>query len=117
MKAKDVNETDRTIGMKINQLRLSMGITRQEMAEQLGITHQQLQKYEKGINRISASRLADVAVILKVHVGYFFDEGKKSESLEHIERQRVCVDIIRDFVQIKSADQQDAIRRLIKTMI
>jgi transcriptional regulator with XRE-family HTH domain len=49
-------------------------VTQQQLAEALGVTFQQVQKYEKGANRIGSSRLYDLSTILDVPVGYFFDE-------------------------------------------
>jgi transcriptional regulator with XRE-family HTH domain len=51
-----------------------LGISQEKLGEQLGLTFQQIQKYEKGVNRISASRLFDLAQVLRVPVQYFFEE-------------------------------------------
>ena len=54
-------------------MRKKRGLTQQKLAKELGLTFQQVQKYEKGTNRISASKLYDMARILDVEIGYFFD--------------------------------------------
>ena len=51
-----------------------IGMSQEKLGELLGLTFQQVQKYEKGTNRISASRLADISKILEVSPGYFFEE-------------------------------------------
>lgn len=63
---------DVEVGQLIRVLRFKKGMTQSDLAKQLSISFQQLQKYEKGTNRVSASRLADIANILGVTPGYFF---------------------------------------------
>jgi transcriptional regulator with XRE-family HTH domain len=55
--------------------RLMIGMSQDRLAEQLGITFQQVQKYEKGINRVSASRLQQIAQILDVPISFFFEDA------------------------------------------
>ncbi len=114
--AKNTSKIDEQIGTKINQLRLSQGVTRRAMATQLGITHQQLQKYERGINRISIGRLMDIAEVLTVSATYFFEDFVEDLTPATIDRQRRCMEMMRDFLEIKREDQQDAVRRLIKVL-
>lgn len=61
------------VGKRIRQRRWMVGITQQQLAEGVGIKFQQIQKYETGMNRVSASRLWDIAEALEVPVGFFFD--------------------------------------------
>lgn len=68
MSNKATKEADTIIGAKIKEYRHMRGVTRQELAGVLGVTHQQLQKYERGTNRITASRLLEVAEHLNIHV-------------------------------------------------
>jgi transcriptional regulator with XRE-family HTH domain len=72
---------DRCIGRRIRELRLQLGLSRLALGEQLGVSAHQIQKYEKGINRISASTLHAAAGVLQVRVGYFFEDLPKSVSL------------------------------------
>lgn len=113
---KDVSVIDVNIGMKINQLRLALGKTRQDLAQQIGVTHQQLQKYEKGVNRITASRLVTVANSLNVPVTYFFEDTKNPLSQEQLVKQRMYLEMMRDFTSIKEEDQQNIVRKLIKVL-
>jgi transcriptional regulator with XRE-family HTH domain len=73
MKAKDPNPIDTHVGMRVRMRRLVMDMTQVQVADALGITFQQVQKYEKGRNRISASRLQHMCNILQVPVAFFFD--------------------------------------------
>lgn len=81
MEKKTPNSIDVAVGMKIRQRRMLMGLSQERLGESLGITFQQVQKYEKGTNRVSASKLQAVADTLKVPVSYFFEEvgGQKHE--------------------------------------
>lgn len=67
------NEIDRRIGQRVRSRRLEIGMSQERLAELLGVTFQQVQKYEKGVNRIAASRLHDMAGALDIPVGRFFE--------------------------------------------
>jgi transcriptional regulator with XRE-family HTH domain len=75
MKAKSTNAIDGYVGQRVRLRRKMLGMSQASLAEALGITFQQIQKYEKGINRIGASRLLRMAEIFGVTVGYFFENG------------------------------------------
>lgn len=64
---------DAYVGLRLKTCRLIKGLSQEQMADCLGITFQQIQKYEKGINRISAGRLYEIARALDVKVSYFYD--------------------------------------------
>jgi transcriptional regulator with XRE-family HTH domain len=78
MKAKSTNAIDGYVGERVRLRRKMLGMSQASLAEALGITFQQIQKYEKGINRIGASRLLRMAEIFGVTVGYFFENGTSS---------------------------------------
>lgn len=67
------------VGKRVRQRRWMVGMTQQQLAQKVGIKFQQIQKYETGMNRISASRLWDIADALGVSVGFFF-EGLREEN-------------------------------------
>jgi transcriptional regulator with XRE-family HTH domain len=64
---------DTHVGKRIRHRRWLVGMTQQQLAEKVGIKFQQIQKYETGMNRVSASRLWDIAEALSVPVAYFFE--------------------------------------------
>jgi transcriptional regulator with XRE-family HTH domain len=64
---------DKLVGRNIRVLRLAKGLSQTELADELGVTFQQVQKYEKGTNRIGASRLQQISHILQVPVAFFFE--------------------------------------------
>lgn len=68
------NDVDIHVGARIRLRRTALGLTQEKLADALGLTFQQVQKYEKGANRVGASRLFDLARVLEVPIGYFFDE-------------------------------------------
>lgn len=68
------NPIDVHVGHRIKMRRLVQGMSQKELAEEIGTTFQQVQKYEKGTNRVSASRLYDVAKVLQTDPNYFFEE-------------------------------------------
>lgn len=67
------NAVDKRMGQRVRSRRLELGMSQERLAELLGVTFQQIQKYEKGVNRIAASRLFDIAGALTVPISYFFD--------------------------------------------
>lgn len=67
------NPIDRHVGSRVRMRRMLAGISQEKLGEALGLTFQQVQKYEKGSNRISASRLQQIAQMLDVPVSFFFD--------------------------------------------
>lgn len=71
-KARSANKLDRHIGARIRELRLSEDVTQEKLAAALGITFQQVQKYELGKNRVAASRLYEIAQALGVGVSDFY---------------------------------------------
>lgn len=71
---------DRLVGRHLRKRRLELGLSQQRLAEAIGVTFQQIQKYERGSNRIVASRLYDLANVLHVTVEYFFAEAESDTS-------------------------------------
>jgi len=68
-----VHPTDRHVGSRVRMRRLMLGLSQTSLGDALGLTFQQVQKYEKGTNRISASRLQQLSNILQVEVPFFFE--------------------------------------------
>lgn len=73
MPVKAPNPIDRHVGSRVRMRRIMLGLSQEKLGEALGLTFQQVQKYEKGINRIGASRLQQLAEVLQVPVGFFFE--------------------------------------------
>lgn len=72
--ARRANPIDVHVGSRVRLRRMLLGMSQEKLGEQLGLTFQQVQKYEKGVNRIGASRLFDMARVLGVKVQFFYDD-------------------------------------------
>lgn len=72
---KTPNPIDIHVGSRVRLRRMMVGMSQEKLGEQLGITFQQIQKYEKGTNRIGASRLQHIARVLTVPVSFFFEDA------------------------------------------
>jgi transcriptional regulator with XRE-family HTH domain len=70
---KSPHPIDKHVGSRIRMRRALLGMTQQRLADSLSLTFQQVQKYEKGTNRVSASRLQQIATLLGVEVGFFYE--------------------------------------------
>lgn len=81
------NQVDQHIGVRMRLRRLTMNVSQERLAELLGLTFQQVQKYEKGVNRVAASRLWDVAKALEVPVSYFFEGLDTSDRANGVSEQ------------------------------
>lgn len=69
------NPIDAHVGTRVRLRRMLLGMSQEKLGEHLGLTFQQVQKYEKGVNRIGASRLFDLSRVLGVPVQFFYDEA------------------------------------------
>ncbi|GGE43892.1 helix-turn-helix domain-containing protein [Actibacterium pelagium] len=85
------------VGKRIRHRRWMVGMTQQQLAERVGIKFQQIQKYETGMNRVSASRLWDISEALEVPVSFFF------EGIEHAQNQKEGVSVPADILSDKEA--------------
>jgi transcriptional regulator with XRE-family HTH domain len=127
MKSRQTNSVDARVGQRIRLRRLLIRMSQEDLAGRLGITFQQIQKYEKGRNRITAGRLFDVAVILGVPVSSFYEktEVKSSEDALTKHDQRVMEfvttaegrELRAAFLQIKSVIVRRRILDLVRSLI
>lgn len=83
------------VGKRVRHRRWLIGMTQQQLAEKVGIKFQQIQKYETGANRVSASRLWDIADTLEVPVSFFFD-GLEEEQKEDTGNSMLPADLMGD---------------------
>ena len=75
MKQRSAGKPDIELGKRIRLRRVEQRISQAELGDQLGVSFQQVQKYEKGVNRVGAARLQQIATALDVPVTFFFDDG------------------------------------------
>ena len=79
MAGKKPNPVDQHVGSRVRLRRMLLGMSQERLGESMGLTFQQVQKYEKGVNRIGASRLFQISKILDVPVQFFFEEAPHAE--------------------------------------
>jgi transcriptional regulator with XRE-family HTH domain len=123
---------DKKIGIKIRQIRKSWGISQIELAEKIGVSFQQVQKYEKGSTRISASRLMQISEALNVNITTFFEGLEKTpkvsdtspgytpgkspfENIRSLSKQEITM--FKLFRNIKSKKVREGIIMLLKGVI
>jgi transcriptional regulator with XRE-family HTH domain len=108
--------------------RTLLGISQEKLADALGLTFQQVQKYEKGSNRISASRLYELSQILDVPQAFFFEEltdsaknrgsaavAPKKEDRDPLTK-RETLELVRAYYRIKDPDIRDRLKGLVRAM-
>jgi len=80
MTTKAPNPIDKYVGSRVRMRRIMLGMSQEKLGEALGLTFQQIQKYEKGTNRVGASRIQQISEILQVPVSFLFEGGPTSIS-------------------------------------
>ena len=112
------------MGQRLRLRRKLAGLSQTELGEKIGVTFQQLQKYESGANRISASRLFDLSRVLDVPVSYFFDEmtenvsgsGKMEAALSdepNLMAKRETLELARAYTRIADPKLRQLLRSLV----
>jgi transcriptional regulator with XRE-family HTH domain len=111
------SRADRHVGTRIRERRIMLGLSQQQLAQMIGVTYQQAHKYERGLNRISAGRLYEIAQVLSVPVSWFF-EGLASEirPVELTARQRMCLELARNFAAIDNEKHQEALSQMARAL-
>ncbi|WP_043743387.1 helix-turn-helix domain-containing protein [Paramagnetospirillum magneticum] len=110
------NDTDRHVGSRIRERRIMLGLSQQQMADLIGVTYQQAHKYERGINRISAGRLFEIAQVLGVPVGFFYEGLENRRGSDLSARQRMCLELARNFTSITNERHQEALSQLARAL-
>lgn len=128
------NEVDEHVGQRLRVRRSLLGMSQEKLAESVGLTFQQVQKYERGTNRISASRLYEFSKVLDVPVSYFFeqvgsvlnennqaygmaDNSQESfQGAEDVMNRKETLDLIRSYYAIKDPEARKDILKFIKSM-
>ncbi len=106
---------DTAIGERINELRIAIGLSRMQLADKIGVTHQQASKYLTGENRITGGRLVLIAKALNKPVAYFFEGIEEAEEIP-TQHRRMCIETSRNFLKIKSPAVQIGVNNLMRTL-
>ena len=110
--ANRASDIDKHVGARIRERRIMMGLSQKQMADMIGVTYQQAHKYERGINRISAGRLYEITRVLSVPVSYFFDGLENNDEQVVAPRQRMCLELARNFSSIDNERHQEALSQM-----
>jgi transcriptional regulator with XRE-family HTH domain len=109
-------DMDLHVGARIGERRILLGLSLQALAELIGVTYQQIHKYEKGINRLAAGRLYQIAQALDVEVGYFFEGVETESAIRPNPQQRMLLELARNFVALPSRRHQEALCTLARVL-
>ena len=107
----DKKNQETRIGERLRFFRLAKGLSQTAVGDRVGLTFQQVQKYEKGINRISVSRLLQFSEILDFDTREFFDgisdrkreSGSKADEISTLISSKTTISLVKDFSKIKSS--------------
>jgi len=119
---KGIDTADRHVGQRVRAYRLSRGMSQSTLGEKIGVTFQQVQKYENGVNRIGSGRLQKIAAILGVPISALFNENAKGSEAA---ADRVLTDVLSKpdamrllwaFDAIKDSKQRLALVNLVEYM-
>jgi len=107
--ARQVEEVDRHIGRRIHR-RQMLGLSQQELGVRVGVTYQQVLKYETGQNRVAAAQLYALATVLEVEIGYFYEGyGKASRRPSPPSHDRLVMELVGSFLASGSSPAGDAL--------
>lgn len=116
---------DKHVGARIRLRRNILGVSQERLAEGLGITFQQVQKYEKGTNRVGASRLQRIAAVLDAPISFFFEEGPSpvpaqdgwiSDTPTELLTSKDCVALVRAFNAIDDKTIRQRVLSLVRAL-
>jgi transcriptional regulator with XRE-family HTH domain len=125
VRSKRQTEVDTYVGSRVRLRRDTLGMSQGQLGDALGVSFQQVQKYEAGTNRISAATMVQVAAVLKVDVQYFFDELTTSVKNYREIKTPVLVDIslaahgprlMTAFLKLKNDELRGAVADLAQTL-
>lgn len=123
-----INPVDLHVGARVRMRRKFLGLSQTDLADSIGLTFQQVQKYERGSNRISASKLYDISKFLKAPVAYPFEgyaEGETPEGFSESDSERFVhdflmitegIELAEVFPRVKSAKHRRKILDLVRTL-
>lgn len=106
-------EVDKAVGLKIKLFRIACGMSRQQLALKINVTHQQLQKYETGANRVTVGRLVALSKALKKPIVDFFNDDTQVLPNDH---ERLCIEVARMFGRIKKRSVRIAVANMIRDL-
>jgi transcriptional regulator with XRE-family HTH domain len=109
-------DADQHVAARIRERRVALGMTKQRLAELLGVSYQQEHKYENGITRITAGRLHQLARLLGVDVSYFFEGLEHEPTFAPTRQQQLLMELTRDFGRIRDHRHREALAVLARVL-
>jgi transcriptional regulator with XRE-family HTH domain len=120
MAARKPGPLDAMVGAKIRIFRVNRGISQTALADQIGVSFQQVQKYEKGANRVGASRLSEIASVLGISVGDLFEPSHQRSAASdlpvHLLAEPGALRVIKAYVRTTDPRVRRAIAKLVETI-
>jgi transcriptional regulator with XRE-family HTH domain len=125
---KEPTKIDQPVGARIRLCRMELAVTQEKLAEQIGVTFQQVQEYEKAANRVGASRLYSIAAALGVDPAYFFDgqsglkprpggsSGRADDLLSRLVSSPDGMELVSAFRKIESTAVRKQVVELVRAM-
>jgi transcriptional regulator with XRE-family HTH domain len=98
MTTKSPNPVDKYVGSRVRMRRMMLAMSQEKLGDALGLSFQQVQKYEKGTNRIGASRLQHLSGILQVPVEFFFEDAPKADPAKNGMKEALSTAHVSDFL-------------------
>jgi transcriptional regulator with XRE-family HTH domain len=98
MSIKAPNPVDKYVGSRVRMRRIMLGMSQEKLGDALGLTFQQIQKYEKGTNRVGASRIQQISEILQVPVSFLFEGGPSTTAIAAGESEAISPTYVADFL-------------------
>jgi transcriptional regulator with XRE-family HTH domain len=117
---KQTTDVDRLVGIRITALRKARGMSQTALGNAVGVTFQQVQKYEKGQNRVGAGRLREIARLLEVPVSAFFEESEPRESAQEdvfgFLNAHGAIELLRAYAQIEDEQMRRDVLALVRSV-
>ncbi len=116
---KQTTDVDRLVGLRITALRKARGLSQTALGNAVGVTFQQVQKYEKGQNRVGAGRLREIARLLEVPVSAFFEDSNNPDSPQEdvfgFLNAQGAVELLRAYTQIEDDQMRRDVLALVRS--
>jgi transcriptional regulator with XRE-family HTH domain len=116
MRGQSTAAIDDHVGGRIRERRIMLGLTQQQLAEMIGVTYQQAHKYERGINRVSAGRLFEIARALRAPITYFYEGIGEEGTRQIMPHQRMLLELARNFAEIRNEKHQEAVSQIARAL-
>ena len=113
---RQAKDADKHVGRRIREWRIILGFSQRALADQIGVSYQQLHRYEQGTHRVSAASLYRIARRLGVSVDCFFDDLAKGSALVPTPQQRLLLELTRSLAGISDPKLQAALSELVRVL-